>query len=106
MGSACAIEARAYRPLRAIYRHESVNHSAGEYVRGKAHTNGAESLWAMLKRGYACVFHDFTWKHLNRYLAEFSHRWSMLPLSSGQRCDDILKAGTGGQLTYEALIAE
>ena len=43
-------EARAYRPLRAIYRHESVNHSAGEYVRGKVHTNGVESFWAMLKR--------------------------------------------------------
>ena len=64
-------EARAYRPLRAIYRHESVNHSAGEYVRGKAHTNGVESFWAMLKRGYVGVFHDFTWKHLDRYLAEF-----------------------------------
>ena len=25
--------------------HETVKHSVGEYVRGKAHTNGVESYW-------------------------------------------------------------
>ena len=99
-------EARAYKPLRAIYQHESVNHSAGEYVRGKAHTNGVESFWAMLKRGYVGVFHDFTWKHLDRYLAEFAHRWNMLGLSNEQRTDAILKSSVGGRLTYQDLIAE
>ncbi len=83
--------------------HETVNHSAGEYVRGKAHTNGVESFWALLKRGYHGVFHDFSQKHLPRYLAEFSHRWNMLPLSSAQRVDAILKAGIGERLTYEEL---
>ena len=99
-------EARAYTPLGGIYQHEAVNHSAGEYVRGKAHTNGVESFWALLKRGYMGVFHDFTWKHLDRYLAEFSQRWSMLDLTSEQRIDSILKAGVGERLTYESLTAE
>ena len=101
-------EAPVYSPLPSLFnqlQHETVNHSAGEYVRGKAHTNGVESFWALLKRGYHGVFHDFTWKHLDRYLAEFSHRWNMLPLSSGQRVDAILKAGVGGRLTYEELIS-
>ena len=31
--------------------HASVNHSAGEYVKGMAHTNGIEAFWAMLERG-------------------------------------------------------
>ena len=96
----------AYRHLSSLFnqlQHETVNHSAGEYVRGKAHTNGVESFWALLKRGYHGVFHDFSQKHLDRYLAEFSHRWSMLPLSSAQRVDAILKAGVGGRLTYEEL---
>ena len=101
-------EAAAYASLPNLFNrlhHETVNHSAGEYVRGKAHTNGVESFWAMLKRGYVGVFHDFTWKHLDRYLAEFSHRWNMRDLSSGQRVDAILKAGVGGRLTYEELTA-
>ncbi len=55
-------EARAYTPLGSIYQQEAVNHSAGEYVRGHAHTNGVESFWALLKRGYMDVFHDITWK--------------------------------------------
>ena len=96
----------AYRHLSSLFnqlQHETVNHSAGEYVRGKAHTNGVESFWALLKRGYHGVFHDFSQKHLDRYLAEFAHRWSLLPLSSAQRVDAILKAGIGGRLTYEEL---
>ena len=86
-------------------QHESVNHSAGEYVRGKAHTNGVESFWALLKRGYTGVFHDITYKHLDRYLAEFSQRWNMLGLSTEERIDAILKAGIGERLTYEELTA-
>ncbi len=38
------------------YKHESVKHSVGEYVRLKAHTNGIESFWALLKRGYYGTF--------------------------------------------------
>ena len=39
----------AYRGLR---NHETVRHSVGEYVDGHAHTNGIESFWSLLKRGY------------------------------------------------------
>ena len=99
-------DASVYASLPTIFNrihHETVNHSAGEFVRGKAHTQGVESFWAMLKRGYHGVFHDITYKHLDRYLAEFSHRWNMLGLSSSQRLDAILRAGVGGRLTYEEL---
>ena len=37
--------------------HETVKHSMGEYVDGQAHTNGIESFWSMLKRGYHGTFH-------------------------------------------------
>ena len=37
-------------------RHRTVNHSAKEFVNGMAHTNGIESVWAVLKRGLmACI---------------------------------------------------
>ena len=42
-------EAAAYCGL--ARSHETVKHSAREYVHGMAHTNGIESHWAMLKRG-------------------------------------------------------
>ena len=38
-------DASGYRGM--PFDHESVNHSAGEYVRGMAHTNGIESFWSI-----------------------------------------------------------
>ena len=93
-----------YRYLQG-YDHEAVNHSAGEYVRDMAHTNGIESFWAMLKRGYYGTFHSFTWKHLPRYLAEFETRWNMSKLPSDQRLNSMLECAPGRRLTYEQLIA-
>lgn len=52
--------------------HATVNHSIGEYVRGEAHTNGVESFWAMLKRGYYGTYHKMSPKHLQKYLDEFA----------------------------------
>lgn len=54
--------------------HVAVRHSAGEYVREMAHTNGIESHWALLKRGYIGVYHWMSTKHLNRYVTEFAGR--------------------------------
>ena len=57
-------EAAAYRGLPRP--HESVKHSVSEYVREQAHTNGIESHWAALKRGYDGVYHHMSAKHLQR----------------------------------------
>ncbi len=54
--------------------HVAVQHNVGEYVRGQAYTNGVESFWALLKRGYEGTYHWMSEKHLNRYVAEFSGR--------------------------------
>lgn len=37
--------------------HESVNHTAGEYVRGIVHVNFSESFFSLLKRGIIGTFH-------------------------------------------------
>ena len=51
-------ELRSYLSLPSSgYRHESVNHSVGEYVRGNSHVNAVEGFWSRLKnsiRGDAC----------------------------------------------------
>ncbi len=79
-GSAlCTDEHRAYRQYDKgfQYSHHAINHGAGEYIRGKAHTNGIESFWALLKRGCYGVYHHTSPKHLQRYLDEFSTRYAM-----------------------------
>lgn len=88
------------------YKHESVNHSAGEYVRGKAHTSAIDSFWALLKRGHYGVFHHFSNKHLHRYLAEFETRWGMSRMSGADRVTSVLESAPGLRLTYKRLIAE
>ena len=97
-------EHRSYLEL-VDFDHQSVRHSVGEYVRGMAHTNGMESFWALLKRGYIGVFHHFTWKHTHRYLAEFEARWGLGRMRGGRRLNTLLGASSGLRLTYEELIA-
>jgi transposase-like protein len=39
-----------------------------------ASTNGIESVWAVLKRGYVGTFHNISVKHLALYVNEFPFR--------------------------------
>jgi transposase-like protein len=61
---------------RDFARHQSVNHSIGEYVRGDAHTNTIEGYFSILKRGITGVYHHVSPQHLKRYLAEFDFRYN------------------------------
>ena len=67
----CTDEARFYRPVTG-YQKLVVNHSMSEFVNGMASTNGIESVWAVLKRGYHGTFHHFSKKHVDRYVNEFT----------------------------------
>ena len=66
-------EASAYRSLK---NRKSVRHSVGQYVNGMAHTNGVESFWGLMKRGYHGTYHRMSPKHLGRYVGEFSGRFN------------------------------
>lgn len=57
-------------------RHETVNHSGGEYVRGECHTNGIENVWSLFKRSIVGSFHQVSEKHLDRYLDELEFRFN------------------------------
>lgn len=39
------------------FRHQMVNHLAGEYARGKVHTNTVKSFFGLLKRGLFGTYH-------------------------------------------------
>lgn len=58
------------------FTHHKINHSVREFVRGIVHTNGIESFWAILKRGYYGIYHYMSEKHLNRYVHEYSFRYN------------------------------
>lgn len=57
-------------------RHETVNHSEEEWVRGDVHTNNVENVWSLLKRGVVGTYHKLSVKHLDAYLDELEHRFN------------------------------
>lgn len=56
--------------------HHTVNHSKGEYVRGKYHTNTIEAFWSNLKRSVSGTYHYISPKHAQTYINEFSYRYN------------------------------
>lgn len=90
-----------------FYKHETINHSAGEYARGAASTNSIESVWAVLKRGIHGVYHHASAKHLFRYVDEFTFRLNEgnVARHTFARLDSFIDGIKGKRLTYERLIA-
>lgn len=90
-----------------FFKHESVNHSAGEYSRGVASTNSIESVWAVLKRGVYGTFHHISPKHVGRYTDEFAWRLNEgnVKNHTTERLDSMVGAISGKRLTYERLTA-
>lgn len=87
------------------YEYESVNHSVGEYVREKAHINGIESFWAMLKRGYDGTYHKMSEKHLGRYVTEFAGRHNVREMDTIEQMKSVVKGFIGKGLPYKKLVA-
>ena len=96
-------QASAYKGLPR--KHEVVAHSIGEYVREQVHTNGIESFWAMLKRGYKGVYHKMSIKHLNRYISEYLGRHNRRQLDTHSQMADWVRCAHGKRLTYAELVA-
>ncbi len=80
--------------------HYSTNHSAYEYARGPVHSNTAESVFALLKRGLHGIFHSVSKHHLHRYLAEFQFRWNTRDIRDSERLQKAVKASVGKRLRY------
>lgn len=84
-------------------KHEKVEHTSGEYVRGDVHTNSVEGYFAILKRGIFGVYHHVSEAHLQRYLGEFDFRYShrvQLGCDDATRAALAVKGIAGKRLTY------
>ena len=88
-----------------VENHEVVHHGVKEYVNGQAHTNGIESFWAMLKRGYTGTYHKMSKKHLGRYVAEFAGRHNQRPLDTIDQMEQVARGLVGKRLKYSTLVA-
>ena len=82
-----------------FFRHDSVNHTAGEYVRGNVTTNSIESVIG--------VYHHTSRKHLGRYINEFAFRLNdgNVRRTTLSRLDSMIMATAGKRITYKELIA-
>ena len=96
-------DARAYVGMSRL--HKTVNHSAGEYVNDRAHTQGIESFWALMKRGLHGTYHHVSVKHLDRYVGEFSGRHNARPLDTINQMERMVQGMKGKRLRYQDLIA-
>jgi transposase-like protein len=92
----------AYRGIGSEFAggHEVVTHSAGEYARGDATTNTAESFFALLKRGVMGSFHSISKQHLDRYCDEFSFRWDYRRINDSDRTAIAIRQAEGKRLSY------
>jgi transposase-like protein len=97
-------ESRLYVELgKELASHETVKHSAGEYVRGAVYTNSIEGVFSIFKRGMKGVYQHCAEKHLHRYLAEFDFRYNHRVALNIERRDAALKGIGGKRLTYRRI---
>jgi transposase-like protein len=97
-------ESRLYKGADAFFAsHETVKHSAKEYVRDDIHTNSAEGYFSIFKRGMRGNYQHCKEKHLHRYLAEFDFRYNnriALGVNDAMRADIAIQGAAGKRLTY------
>lgn len=99
-------DAGQYRHMHKDFTHQTVNHGAGEYVRGDAHTNTIENYFSILKRGITGTFHHVSQQHLKRYLAEFDFRYNeraALGVDDVERFEKSIPGIVGKRLTYRRI---
>ena len=92
---------KVYDGIDLFYKHETVKHSVSEYVKEQAHTNGIESFWALMKRGYDGTHHKVSLKHfLHRYVVEFAGRHNVYGLETEQQMVCMTRNFHGKRITY------
>jgi transposase-like protein len=83
--------------------HETVNHSIKEYARGDVTTNSVEGFFGIFKRGMVGIYQHCGEQHLQRYLDEFTFRYSKrskLGIEDTDRANLALLGTVGKRLTY------
>lgn len=93
-----------YNGLNEDYAHSAVNHSAGKYVIGDAHTNGMENFWTLFKRCVKGTWVSVEDAHLHRYVTEQEFRFNERKGKDGDRFIKSVSNIGDKRLTYKQLI--
>ncbi|MFZ1138137.1 MAG: IS1595 family transposase [Candidatus Sulfotelmatobacter sp.] len=97
---------KSYVGLDKHFEHEVIDH-AGEYVRGKVHTNTIENFWSLVKRQLHGTYVSVEPFHLYRYLDEQMFRFNnRKDMNDAQRFELGMSQVFGKRLTYEQLTGE
>lgn len=99
-------EHKGYVGFDLFLEHQAIKHSAGEYVNGMENTNGIESVWALMKGGYAGTYHKLSHKQLHRYVSEFAGRHNARGMNTFNQMERETRNFEGKQLPYTAVIAD
>jgi transposase-like protein len=92
--------------------HYATKHSADEFAKTevtkdgrtlRVHSNTAECVFSLLKRGYVGTFHQWSPQHTDRYTTEFEFRWDRREDTDFERTQDAIRMSEGKRLTYDAL---
>lgn len=93
-----------YYGLDKVYKsHTIINHYKSKYVKGMFHTNTLEGFWSLLKRGIDGIYHAVSYKHLQKYVNEFSFRYNSRKLNDCERFNMLLSR-IENRITYKELI--
>jgi len=102
-------ESRLYPAVgKEFAKHETVNHGAKEYARGDVTTNSVEGFFGIFKRGIIGVYQHCGEQHFQRYLDEFTFRYSnraKLGIEDTERTMLAIKGAAGKRLTYRRINA-
>ncbi len=90
---------------RGLPNHTAVRHGVGQWVNGQAHTNGLESFWSLMKRGYHGTYHKMSGKHLHRYVREFEGRHNQRRLDTLDQMALMVRGLVGKRLSARDLVA-
>ena len=98
-------ETNLYYQITSNYNHQSVNHTAKEFVKeGNIHTNTIEGAFSHFKRMVYGIYHQITPKHTQRYLDEFTYRYNSRKVKDANRFEktfDFIEC----RLKYKNLVA-
>jgi transposase-like protein len=93
----------SYKSLDKSYKHGSVNHNKGEYVRGEISTNKIENYWSLFKRTVKGTYIHVAPFHLDRYLDEQGFRYVERKGTDGTRFQQLSGQLLGRRLTWKEL---